>query len=364
MRRAPRWLRYSGLAALLAAVALGFGAWRLSRDDQRLTAWLADSVYSATGLQLTAAPGRFGFWPRLSVVLDQAELRSADGMVPAKARRIAVEVPWSSLFGSELRIGRLRIDGVVIDQGALGAWLAAGRELGPPSPLAWPRIDAALELSDVVLIAATGAEPRLSLQSLRLDHWQTDHTARIEAEIRIPALSNQPLQIQFELTPRQTDSELALEPVSGSIVSVDAPPLELRGFLRMQDMTHLDLQLRLTAPRLPTWLLTGPARFEPLESDLTLRYTGAVDGPSKLKLAGSLAGTAVDADLLLPYRFTDYLGNGELAALAEQVGGSIRLERIRIGDVVMQGIEWRNELPDAARSQASEAAPAAPADPG
>ncbi len=364
MRRAPRWLRYLALAGLLALCLLGLAVWRLSRDDQRLTAWLADSVYSATGLQLAAAPGRFGFWPRLSVVLEAAELRSADGMVPIKARRIAVEVPWSSLFGRELRIGRVRIAGMVIDQGALGAWLAAQRELGPPAPLRWPRIDAALELGDVTLIEAADAAPRLTLQSLRLDRWQIDQVAQIEAELRIPALSSRPLQLQFELSPRQTESELALEPLSGRIVGAGEPALELRGFLRMQDVAHLDLQIRLSTAALPPWLPTGPARFEPLASDLTLRYTGAVDGPSKFKLAGSLAGSQLDADLLLPYRYTEYLASGDFAALAEQVGGSIRLERIRFGDAVLQGIEWHNELANPSESRATDGAPAVATDPG
>lgn len=364
MRRPPRWLGYLGLAALLASILLGFALWRLSRDDQRLTAWLTESVYAASGLQLVAEPGTFGFWPRLNVQLEQAELRSADGAVPIKAQRIAVEVPWSSVFGKELLIGRLRIDGVLIDQGALGAWLADIEQLGPPAPLAWPRIDAALELSDVRLIATAGAAPKLSLRSLRLDRWQIGAAARIEAELDIPTLSEQPLHMQFDLTPGQTGGELALEPLAGSIVVGDEPALELRGSLRMQDLAHVDVQLRLITPRLPSWLPTGPAQFDPLPSDLTLRYTGAAGGPSQLKLDGSLAGSALSAALLLPYGFTDQLASGDFSALAEQVGGSLQLERITLGGAVLQGIEWTNPQPTPVEIQPADSAKGAATDPG
>ena len=61
-----------------------------------MTAWLAESVQSATGLRLVSAPGHFGFWPRLSVVLEQVQLQSKDRQVPIAARLIAIELPPSA----------------------------------------------------------------------------------------------------------------------------------------------------------------------------------------------------------------------------------------------------------------------------
>ena len=348
MGRAARWLRVLVLAGLLASSLFGLALWRLSRDDQRLTAWLAESVQSAIGLRLVSAPGHFGFWPRLSVVLEQVQLQSKDRQVPIAARLIALELPWSSLFGSELAIGRVKVDGVLIDRKALAAWLLALTELGPPPPLRWPRIDSPVEITGLSSFETGNDAPLLIVDSLRLDHWQIDQAARIEAEIRLPALEKLPLRVRFTLTPRQTPNAIAVEPVSGSIEDADGAKIELQGFLSIEDLAHLDVQLRLLASQLPSWLPTGPARFEPAASDLTLRFTGAADGPAQCTIAGSLAGSAIEAELLLPYRFTEFLTQGDLVALAEQTGGSLRLERMRIGAADLRGISWQGAVAESA----------------
>lgn len=360
-----RWLRWLLLLSLLTGLLVVFGLWRLSRDDQRLTALLAESVQAATGLQLRAAPGRFGFWPRLAISLqDIALLSPADQSVPVRIRTLAVTVPWNSLFGKQLRIGSVRMSGVRIDQSALANWQQQQQELGPPAAPRWPRIDAAVEIEQLEMRANADPTPApiWVIDALKLNHWRINQVAELEVRLHVEALTSAELNLEMRCTPRQSGQQIALEPCAASLSSA-AQTAELRGFARWQDRAHLDAQWQLSAADLPPWLVNNTS-IQPRQSaatDLMIRLTGALSGPLKFKLAGILVGAKVDADLILPYGWWDRTSAADWAGLAEASSGIFNIDHWQIGSSQLHGIHWQN-LPatDAADGAASSKPSPAP----
>lgn len=344
-----RW-RYLLLLLLLGGGVLAFALWRLSRDDERLTRWLTDSVQSASGLQMhTKGAGRFGFWPRLSIAIDGVELVSAqDGATPVRIASMRVLVPWASVFGRRLRVSAIDIEGVVLDAAAIDAWLAHRRDLGPLPAMRWPQLEAQLNLHDV-RYRTVGADARpvdgILLMDLRLDRWQVDQAATLNASFSLPTLGSQPFSVTMQCTPRQTRTSIAIEPCTATIAHAGSPDLVLRGYFRHDDVARVESQLRIEAERLPDWIDAAPLQVDDLPVDIALRLVGALAGPLKAKLGGAIAGSTIEADVVLPYGWTQHVQQQDWMALAEQTTGHAHVDRLRGADAELENIEWRNEAP-------------------
>lgn len=361
--RAHRSWRYLLLVLVLAASFLVFGLWRLSRDDERLTRWLTDSVQSATGLQMgVQGTGRFGFWPRLSIALDGVQLRSVgDAGSPVRIGTMRVQVPWSSVFGRELRVSAIAMNDVVLDAVAINAWLARRRDIGPMPALRWPQLDASLSIHRLRYRApnARGVEvDTFVLDDLQLDRWQIDQPAVLDASFVLTTLGPQAFQLQAQCTPRQSGTSIAIEPCAATLRSGENDALALRGYLRHDDVARVESQLRIEAPQLPRWINLAPIRTQPKPVDLALRLVGSIAGPLKAKFGGNLSGIGVETDVVLPYGWIDQIRAGEWNALAERTTGFARVDHLRAADVATAGnrkgaietgliemddIEWRNE---------------------
>ncbi|MDZ4812929.1 MAG: hypothetical protein SGI99_10000 [Pseudomonadota bacterium] len=379
--RVHRAWRFLLIILALGASLLAFGLWRLSRDDERLTRWLTDSVQAATGLQMSVqGTGRFGFWPRLSIALAGVQLRSiGDAGSPVRIGSMRVQVPWSSVFGRELRISAIVMNDVVLDAVAINAWLARRRDIGPMPALRWPQLDASLSIHRLRYRApdARGlAVDTFVLDELQLDRWQIDQPAVLDASFVLTALGPQAFQLQVQCTPRQSGTSIAIEPCAATLQSGENDALALRGYLRHDDVARVESQLRIEALQLPRWINLAPIRTQPKPVDLALRMVGSVAGPLKARLGGNLSGIGVETDVVLPYGWIDQIRAGEWNALAERTTGFARVDHLRAADVATAGnrkgsietgvielddIEWRNDT--AAESSLSSVVPTNQAQP-
>ncbi len=377
--RVHRGWRYLLIILALGAGLLTFGLWRLSRDDERLTRWLTDSVQAATGLRMSVqGAGRFGFWPRLSIALAGVQLHSVgDAGIPVRIGSMRVQVPWSSVFGRELRISAIAMNDVVLDAVAINAWLARRRDIGPMPALRWPQLDASLSIHRLRYRAPDArdvAADTFVLNDLQLDRWQIDQPAVLDASFVLPTLGPQVFQLQVQCTPRQSSSSIAIEPCAAALQSGENDALALRGYLRHDDVARVESQLRIEAPQLPRWINLAPVQTQPKPVDLALRLVGSIAGPLKAKLGGNLSGMGVDTDVVLPYGWIDQIRAGEWNALAERTSGFARVDHLRAAGVAtardrkgaietglieVDDIEWRNDA--AAESSPSSVVPTPPA---
>jgi hypothetical protein len=95
---------------------------------------------------------------------------------------------------------------------------------------------------------------------------------------------------------------------------------------------------------LPSWIGIAPLQIDNKPVDLALRLIGAFAGPLKTKFGGSLSGIGVDADVVLPYGWIEYITERQWNALAEKTIGYARIDHLHSADVNMDDIEWRNEV--------------------
>jgi len=138
----------AAVAAILVAVGLALRHY--TRPDT-LTALLQAQVRQQLGAELTVGSGaRYGFWPRLHVLLPEPSLRAAGSATPiATAGSLEVSLPLASLWSDATVIDHLVLAAPRVDVDALEAWLAA-RPPAPDSTL--PDIRFALEIRDGRLI--------------------------------------------------------------------------------------------------------------------------------------------------------------------------------------------------------------------
>lgn len=346
--RLRRGWRYLLLLLALVAGLIGFGLWRLSRDDERLTQWLVDSVQSATGLHMrTQGSGRFGFWPRLSIAIEGVQLTAAAGIrAPVRIGAMRVQVPWSSVFGRALRVSAVEIEDVVLDAQAIEAWRASRRDLGPMPAVRWPSLEAVLKVHSLRYQtpgADGGVQDTFVLHTLQLDRWQTNQASRLSASFGVAALGPELFRLELLCTPRQARNNIAIEPCSATVERNGSASLALRGYLRHEDSARIESQLRVESPQPPAWVDTRPARFADLPIDLAVRLHGAFDGPLKLKLGGPFADSTVEADIVLPYGWIDLVEARAWNTLAENTTGYARIDKLRASDAELNDIEWRNE---------------------
>lgn len=152
-RRRRRW------PFVLLALALlgGAAAWALRHYTQprQLTALLIGQTRNLLGADLSlGGQARYGFWPKLHVILPQPALR-APGATGAFLRADALEavLPWRTLWADRYEIERIDLVRPTLDLDAFSTWLAAR----PPSNSAAPDVRFALHVDDATLIA--GGQP-------------------------------------------------------------------------------------------------------------------------------------------------------------------------------------------------------------
>ena len=120
-----RVLRFGLIALLLMLVAAVLLARHYARPE-KVAATLIAQTRNKLGLDLAfAGAPRYAFWPKLSLELDQAELRVPGAKAPLlTVARAGVVLPWSSLRNSTLAIETLRLDAPQLDLDETSAWLA------------------------------------------------------------------------------------------------------------------------------------------------------------------------------------------------------------------------------------------------
>ena len=138
-----RVLRY-GLAVLLLALVAVVLLVRHYARPEKVAAELIAQARNKLGLDLAfAGSPRYAFWPKLSLELDQLQLRAPDAKAPLLTVALAgVVLPWSSLRNSTLAIETLRLDAPVLDLDEANAWLAA-----TPAGAATPDIRASIVIA-------------------------------------------------------------------------------------------------------------------------------------------------------------------------------------------------------------------------
>lgn len=157
--RAQRLRRRSRWPFVLLALALLGGAAALAlrhyTRPQQLTSALIGQTRSLLGADLSlGGEARYGFWPKLHVVLPQPALRAPGaGSAFLRADRLEAALPWRTLWADRYEIERIDLVRPTLDLDALSAWLAAR----PPSNSAAPDIRFALHVDDATLVA--GGQP-------------------------------------------------------------------------------------------------------------------------------------------------------------------------------------------------------------
>lgn len=345
MRRGWRWLLL-GLGFL--GLCLGFALWRLSRDDERLTRWLADAVQSASGLQLHAPrAATFDFWPRLGIAMNDVELRSpGHGTVPARIGVLRAQLPWSSVFGRDLRIGAIELRDVDLDAQSIALWQQQRQEFGPLPAMRWPQLDAEVRLHNVRYRDHSGSDVTSSnwtIHDAHLDGWHIDQVASLSAAFSWDALAPGQFNLSLQCTPRQSRNSIAIEPCTAELRHDEENVISLRGYLRHDDIERNESQWRLESAQMPAWIPIGSLHFDPLPVDLALRVVGAWAGPLKVKLTGNISGSALDSDLVLPYGWLDQSLQGDWQPLLDKTSGFATIDQLKGEDFQAQGIEWRNE---------------------
>lgn len=151
-KRGRRWL--IALAVVVALLAVGALALRHYARPDVLTALLVEKARSELGAELSLArEGRFGFVPKLHLVLTHPVLKNAQGGASILSGDSAeVLMSWSTLWSDRIEIERIELAKPVLDLDALSAWLASR----PPSS-STPDVRFALRVDGATLVS--GGKP-------------------------------------------------------------------------------------------------------------------------------------------------------------------------------------------------------------
>lgn len=276
------------LAGALALLALGL---RLALPPDRLARIVVSQAAGALGLDITAG-GDSTLTLRGSPTLV---LRDVEARLPGtttsllRARRILVELPWSTVRsrGATLAVTRVQLDAPELDVAALQSWLATR----PSSDSALPTLTGGLQVRDG---RVTGAGWRLEALAIDLSRFAPD--ARVAAKVRGRAVA-EPWQAAFDLA-------LSLTRPSGDAAFGIAGTLRPeRGTLRLPSRLVLSGALHPDTPglRIAPLRLAASSRYLDRDTDLPF-VLGARATLARDAQAWTLAplGIALRGEGLLP----------------------------------------------------------------
>jgi hypothetical protein len=344
-----RRLRFALLATLVALVVAALALVAYGSDPNRVVSLLKDVLKRDLGLVLTyeGAP-RLTYWPRLGVELDGYRIDVAATKKPLLwGDALGIEVPWRSAWSDEIVIGRIALDAPVFHATALDGWNLDARG---DTTIRWPRIASGVVVRDAKYISA--AIPPTVVQGVGFESSPIEAGNPLEISATWER-GDDDLALSLEATPRETGEALLL----------DGIVLELRGG---ESTAHFEGNAAYGDDA--AWFVTGKLDATRLPEAIA-RYVG-IDGPAQpptsveLRLErgdawrayanGSVAGVAIEADL----RFTAWPDVSQpvpvlLETLRDGVEGYARAERLRIGDVVIEGFEIADDAPPTPENEAT-----------
>ena len=339
-----RWLRRAAVVVALAIALLAFGAWRFAGDRERVATFIAQQARDALGVEVVArGDASLDWWPAPGLRLEDVVVNDASGHTLLSARSLAARVPWSALWSRELHLRALEADGARIDIDAVSRIAAARRDDGPPAPLRWPRLDAALVLRDAVLVRADGGELHVDFELAPLAPGAPVDLRATVAHAAEPAFTATLAGIA-----RERSDGLAIEDARITLMRAgDATPVAIAGVLAFAGAGDWSFDGNVASAALPAWSAAGLPAAQGAPAQLQLRLANDA-GRVAVRVNGTLAGTQVDADVAnveLPAAG----GIAALLALAAsgELRGSASIDRIAIGDVVLEGVRYEAAPPPA-----------------
>ncbi|HET7844370.1 MAG TPA: hypothetical protein VFL14_09485 [Xanthomonadales bacterium] len=333
-----RWLRRVLVVAALVAGALAFGAWRFAGDRERVAEFLAERARSALGVELAArGEARLAWWPSPGIRLGDVVVTDASGAPLLSARTLAARVPWSTLWSRELHVESLEAEGARVELAGISRLVAARRDDGPPAPLRWPRLDAALALDDAIVVREDGSELRVDLEVGPVAAGAPLHVRATLAD------GAAPLTIALDGVATEAADGIGVDDARATLArSGDAAPVAFRGRIALASASDWSVDGTLESGALPAWLAASVpgAAGAPVQLELAV----ARDSALAVRARGTFAGAAVDADLAgieLPAT------NDPAAVLAllasPTLRGTATVDRIGLGDVVLEGVRFDAE---------------------
>lgn len=320
-------LRFALLALIpvlgLAVLAIN----RLREDSARLTTWLQELVLTRTGLTLdTSEPGRFSFWPELSLSLQNVQLRDREATV-AQASSLAVSLPWSALRGDKLQLAGLQIGDMTVQGSALSTWWQNrfSSDLGPPQPWQWPSLSAPLRIHSLHWAGSSEANSWW-LRDVELAQWLPDQPTRLQATFGFP---NQTAAIPVLLvcTPRQSGYDLQLSPFALAI-DPQVTRIEMSGTATFNHLHRVAFDGTLKTGDLSQRLAMDELDLE-RPSSLAVNLRGYWDGALRARALGLLFAETIDLDIGLPADWRSH--RDPPMALLDVLEGQISLARLRLG---------------------------------
>ncbi|HVF36191.1 MAG TPA: hypothetical protein VND91_12785 [Candidatus Saccharimonadia bacterium] len=359
-RLLPAALALAALAALTVIGAALYGA-----DPVRVVALLQNVLRSDFGLALSYdGEPRLTFWPRPGVALDDYRIDVvATGKPLAWGDALALEVPWRALRSDRIEIDRIALDGPVFHAAALEGW----RDGTARAALRWPRVASGIVVEDAKYIGA-GVPPRV-IEGLDFEvspiEPGTPLTLRAawRGADRDDSAGARAVRLALEGTPNDTPAGLALDALSFELEARDLAPARFRGRASLVSARRWSLEGTLEAVTLPTALARYVVSEGPQAATSLAFALDAANGEWHVVADGELAGSSADAD----FRITE-LPDFErplpewLASLHRGAHGHLRIARMHIGDVVLEGVELTNDDTVARDSPSDPAATAEPVD--
>ena len=352
-----RWLLVLLLPGLAIAAALGLRA--LLHPD-RISAFLLRQAQQATGLELTLdRPADVGLWPDLHVQLTGLSAREPGATRPLlRAERIEAALPWSMLRSQDITLLGLRLVSPRLDLSALREFLDRGENVGPPSPMRIPTLDAPLEVRDGRIEGDGWSLDKLelTLPALR-EGARIDLTARAEwlAGGTDQPRAGQRLALQLGAMPHGDGPTLRLDQIALD-VAIDAMPdwhPHIEGIVSWNPAGTLAFALTSQIARWPPqWpaLPLPPAEDQPVV--LALAYAGdtALTGLATFSLwrdDDGLRGALTLHDTLT------WLGRRS-AGLVPPAEGEISIPRLEYEGTQAEGVRVRL-TPSGAADEAKDA---------
>lgn len=338
-RRRRRTVLVAALA-LLVAGALGIAIY--GSDPVRVVALLQDLLRRDLGLALTyEGTPRLTYWPRLGVALRDYRIEVAATNKPLLwGDALEIEVPWRSAWSGDVAIGRIALDGPVFHAAALDGWNLAARG---DAAIRWPRVSSGVVVRDAKYISA--AIPPRVIEGVGFESSPIAPGEPLEIAATWER-GDGDLGLTLDAIPRETAESLLLDSIVLDLQAGETTGHFEGGAAYGRDATwHVAGQLDATRlpPAVVRYVLDDGAAQPPTSIELRLGRAEAWHARAR----GLLAGVAVDADLAAT-ALPDVAQPlpALLEALRRSVSGHARLDRLRIGDVVVEGFEIADEEPD------------------
>lgn len=320
------------MLALLVVAALGIAIY--GSDPTRVVALLQTLLRRDLGLALTyEGTPRLTYWPRLGVALRDYRIEvAATGKPLLWGDALEIEVPWRSAWSGDVAIGRIALDGPVFHAAALDGWNLAARD---DAAIRWPRVSSGVVVRDAKYISA--AIPPRVIEGVGFESSPIAPGRPLEIAATWER-GDDDLGLTLEATPRETAESLLLDTIVLDLRAGETTAHFEGEAAYGRDAWHLAGTLDATRlpPAVARYVLDDGAAQPPTSIEFRLGRAEAWHARAR----GRLAGVAIDADLAAtalpdPSQPLPAL----LEALRRSVSGHARLDRLRIGGVVVEGFE-------------------------